>query len=95
MLATLASLVGAQGPLAVSLASFERYQREQAWTWEHMALTRARPVFGSINMGIVLGLGQFVTTFVITSIYVVYANKKLDPKAQALRAEFEAQEASS
>lgn len=55
----------------------------------------AQPVFGSVNMGIVLGLGQFVTTFVITSIYVVYANKKLDPKAQALRAEFEAQEASS
>jgi [glutamine synthetase] adenylyltransferase / [glutamine synthetase]-adenylyl-L-tyrosine phosphorylase len=38
---------GAQGPLVVSLESFERYQREAAWTWEHMALTRARPVFGS------------------------------------------------
>jgi glutamate-ammonia-ligase adenylyltransferase len=38
---------GAQGPLAVSLASFERYQREEAWTWEHMALTRARTVFGA------------------------------------------------
>lgn len=38
---------GAQGPLVVSLHSFERYQREEAWTWEHMALTRARPVFGS------------------------------------------------
>lgn len=38
---------GNQGPLAVSLDSFARYQREQAWTWEHMALTRARPVFGS------------------------------------------------
>jgi glutamate-ammonia-ligase adenylyltransferase len=37
---------GAQGPLAVSLGSFERYQREDAWTWEHMALCRARPVFG-------------------------------------------------
>ncbi|MCV5707315.1 hypothetical protein OFN27_29540, partial [Escherichia coli] len=34
---------GAQGPLAVSLDSFARYQRENAWTWEHMALTRARP----------------------------------------------------
>ena len=55
----------------------------------------AQPVFGSVNMGIVLGLGQFVTTFAITSIYVVYANRKLDPKAQELRAEFEAQEASS
>lgn len=38
---------GTQGPLVVSLESFARYQREEAWTWEHMALTRARPVFGS------------------------------------------------
>jgi glutamate-ammonia-ligase adenylyltransferase len=39
---------GAQGPLAVSLSGFAKYQRESAWTWEHMALTRARPVFGSV-----------------------------------------------
>jgi glutamate-ammonia-ligase adenylyltransferase len=38
---------GAQGPLVVSLDGFARYQREEAWTWEHMALTRARAVFGS------------------------------------------------
>jgi glutamate-ammonia-ligase adenylyltransferase len=38
---------GTQGLLAVSLDSFARYQREGAWTWEHMALARARPVFGS------------------------------------------------
>nr|WP_240699931.1 bifunctional [glutamine synthetase] adenylyltransferase/[glutamine synthetase]-adenylyl-L-tyrosine phosphorylase [Sphingomonas gei] len=38
---------GAQGPLSVSLDAFVRYQREDAWTWEHMALTRARPIFGS------------------------------------------------
>lgn len=38
---------GAQGPLVVSIEGFARYQRESAWTWEHMALTRARPVFGS------------------------------------------------
>lgn len=37
---------GAQGPIAVSLEAFERYQRENAWTWEHMALTRARVLFG-------------------------------------------------
>ncbi|WP_336973918.1 bifunctional [glutamine synthetase] adenylyltransferase/[glutamine synthetase]-adenylyl-L-tyrosine phosphorylase [Sphingobium aromaticiconvertens] len=37
---------GAQGLLAVSLESFARYQREEAWAWEHLALTRARPVFG-------------------------------------------------
>jgi glutamate-ammonia-ligase adenylyltransferase len=38
---------GAKGMLAVSLDAFERYQRNEAWTWEHMALCRARPVFGS------------------------------------------------
>lgn len=38
---------GAQGPLVVTVDSFERYQRESAWTWEHMALLRARPVYGS------------------------------------------------
>lgn len=38
---------GNQGPLVASLDAFTRYQREEAWTWEHMALTRARPVFGS------------------------------------------------
>lgn len=38
---------GAQGPLAVNVESFARYQREDAWTWEHMALTRARVLAGS------------------------------------------------
>jgi glutamate-ammonia-ligase adenylyltransferase len=38
---------GAKGMLTVSLEAFERYQRHEAWTWEHMALCRARPVFGS------------------------------------------------
>lgn len=38
---------GAQGLLSVSFASFAEYQREQAWTWEHMALCRARVVYGS------------------------------------------------
>ena len=38
---------GTQGLLAASVDSFARYQQEGAWTWEHMALTRARPVFGS------------------------------------------------
>ena len=38
---------GAQGMLAVSLSAFEEYQRREAWTWEHMALCRARPLTGS------------------------------------------------
>lgn len=35
---------GRSGPLATSLESFSNYQRDEAWTWEHMALTRARAV---------------------------------------------------
>jgi [glutamine synthetase] adenylyltransferase / [glutamine synthetase]-adenylyl-L-tyrosine phosphorylase len=38
---------GAQGPLAVSCDAFAKYQREAAWTWEHMALARARVLAGS------------------------------------------------
>lgn len=38
---------GPQGLLAVNFDSFRRYQREAAWAWEHLALTRARPIFGS------------------------------------------------
>ena len=46
---------GAQGPLAVTFDSFARYQRESAWTWEHMALTRARVVFGPEKARAMLG----------------------------------------
>lgn len=38
---------GDKGPLAVGLTAFARYQQEEAWTWEHMALTRARVLTGS------------------------------------------------
>lgn len=38
---------GGDGLLCATVASFALYQRESAWTWEHMALTRARTVFGS------------------------------------------------
>ncbi len=37
---------GNKGPIAVSLAAFVSYQAEEAWTWEHMALTRARVIAG-------------------------------------------------
>ncbi|MDF1801251.1 glutamine-synthetase adenylyltransferase [Thalassovita sp.] len=37
---------GTQGPVAVSLTAFRDYQTTKAWTWEHLALTRARPVAG-------------------------------------------------
>ena len=35
---------GASGPIATSLEAFTRYQNNDAWTWEHMALTRARVI---------------------------------------------------
>jgi glutamate-ammonia-ligase adenylyltransferase len=38
---------GNKGPIAVSLTSFKRYHEWDAWTWERMALTRARAVAGS------------------------------------------------
>ena len=41
---------GTQGPVATSVQSFKTYQQEQAWTWEHLALTRARPVAGNPDL---------------------------------------------
>ncbi|GHC43931.1 glutamine-synthetase adenylyltransferase [Neogemmobacter tilapiae] len=37
---------GRQGPVATSIQSFESYQMTEAWTWEHLALTRARVLAG-------------------------------------------------
>lgn len=50
----------------------------------------ATPVFGNINVGLLLGLGQFVSTFAITMLYVRYANRSLDPLTEQLRADLEA-----
>ncbi|WP_171174207.1 glutamine-synthetase adenylyltransferase [Ruegeria sp. HKCCD8929] len=41
---------GNQGPVATSWASFTHYQREEAWVWEHLALTRARVVVGEASL---------------------------------------------
>ncbi len=38
---------GSAGPAAVSLAAFQRYYKEEAWTWEQMALVKARVVAGA------------------------------------------------
>ena len=47
----------------------------------------ATKVWGNINLGLIIGLGQFLTTFIITGLYVRFANRELDPKAAAIRAE--------
>jgi glutamate-ammonia-ligase adenylyltransferase len=48
---------GRQGPVATSFEAFRDYQQTEAWTWEHLALTRARVVAGDA------GLGQAVEAF--------------------------------
>lgn len=52
---------GRSGPLATRLSSFATYQQAEAWTWEHMALTRARviaatPEFGAIVRDVIGGI---------------------------------------
>jgi len=42
---------GNSGMLVTSLAAFEKYQKNDAWTWEHQALVRARVVAGSRELG--------------------------------------------
>ena len=46
-------------------------------------------VIGNINVGLIIGLLQFVTTFVITTVYVRYANRHLDPAAERIREQIE------
>lgn len=48
----------------------------------------AQPMWG-MNIGIWFGLAQFVTTFLITYLYIIYANKTMEPQAAAIREEME------
>ncbi|MBE7637024.1 bifunctional [glutamine synthetase] adenylyltransferase/[glutamine synthetase]-adenylyl-L-tyrosine phosphorylase [Sneathiella sp. P13V-1] len=41
---------GNSGPIALPLDGFEKYYMEEAWTWEHLALTRARPIAGDASL---------------------------------------------
>jgi len=61
-----------------------------AWYFLYVLLAAFAPafmaikVFGNINVGLVLGLGQFVSTFAITIIYVRWADREFDPRAAEL-----------
>jgi glutamate-ammonia-ligase adenylyltransferase len=68
---------GNKGPVATHLESFARYQREQAWTWEHMALTRARIVAGD----------EGLAAAVETEIAGVLASRRDAPKVRREAAE--------
>ena len=47
------------------------------------------PLFGNINVGLVLGLLQFASTFVVTGLYVRYAGRVLDPASSKIREKME------
>jgi [glutamine synthetase] adenylyltransferase / [glutamine synthetase]-adenylyl-L-tyrosine phosphorylase len=69
---------GTQGPLAVSLDSFALYQREQAWVWEHMALCRARALWGSAQ-------GRAALEQVITDVLTMPPKPGLTQEILAMR----------
>ncbi|OUS08658.1 hypothetical protein A9Q96_04290 [Rhodobacterales bacterium 52_120_T64] len=43
---------GRRGPVATSIKAFKEYQMNEAWTWEHLALSRARVVAGGADLAI-------------------------------------------
>jgi len=65
------------------------------WYFMYVLLAAFAPVFmstkliGNLNVGLFLGLGQFVSTFVITMVYARWADKHFDPVADKLRADIE------
>lgn len=46
-------------------------------------------VFGNFTIGLLISFGQFVSTFLITGVYIRHANKNLDPVAAQLRSRIE------
>ncbi|XVX22050.1 DUF485 domain-containing protein [Actinomycetota bacterium] len=66
-----------------------------AWYFLYVLLSIFAPgfmgtkVFGNINIGLLMGLGQFVTTFAITMIYSRWASREFDPRADALGAKLD------
>ena len=69
------------------------------WYLLYVLLASYAPAFmsiklaGNITVGLVVGLLQFVSTFAITTVYVRYANRRLDPAGAQLREMIEGEEA--
>ncbi len=68
-----------------------------AWYFVYVLLAAYAPDFmankvaGNINVGLVLGLLQFVSTFAVTAAYVRHADRVLDPASERLLATFDAE----
>jgi len=72
---------------ALFLAWYATYVLLGAFAHDFMAIK----VFGNINVGLLIGLGQFLTTFIITGLYVRFAHRELDPRAEAIRSKLDGQ----
>jgi uncharacterized membrane protein (DUF485 family) len=72
---------------ALFLAWYATYVLLGAFAHDFMAIR----VFGEINVGLLIGLGQFLSTFIITGLYVRFADRELDPRAAAIRSMVEGQ----
>jgi len=70
---------------AIFLVWYLAYVLLAAYEPEFMSIKLA----GNLNVGLLIGILQFISTFVITTIYVRYANRNLDPAAERLRERFE------
>jgi uncharacterized membrane protein (DUF485 family) len=70
---------------AVFLVWYFAYVLLGAFAHDFMAIK----VWGDINVGLLIGLGQFLSTFIITWLYVRFANRELDPRAEAIRHKLE------
>ncbi|MDE0547091.1 DUF485 domain-containing protein [Microbacterium sp. C7(2022)] len=76
-------------PMAVAfLVWYFAYVLMSSFATEFMS----QRVWGDITVGLLLGLGQFATTFIITMAYVSFANRRLDPLSSKLRDELEQKE---
>ncbi|MEM8822797.1 MAG: glutamine-synthetase adenylyltransferase [Pseudomonadota bacterium] len=86
---------GRQGPVATALSGFRAYQLEEAWVWEHLAVTRARPVAGPRALRAameharrdVIGTGRFSRGEVLAELGAMFGRLRvakpgggLDPK---------------
>jgi uncharacterized membrane protein (DUF485 family) len=66
-----------------------------AWYFLYVLLAAFAPRFmairvvGNVNVGLIFGLLQFVSTFVITTLYVRFANRHLDPISSRIRQQVE------
>jgi glutamate-ammonia-ligase adenylyltransferase len=76
---------GNKGPVAVSLESFARYHATESWTWERLALTRARVIAGST------ALGEKVSTVVRATLTTTPDRPRILADAADMRAKLYAQ----